>query len=65
MENTFYPETPREALAGIFDRLRARYTLAYSPGEDARDPGYHTITVHLASGSKQNYTIRSRAGYWR
>ena len=60
------PNAPREALLGIFDRLRGRYTLAYSPAEDARGPGFHAISVRIAGVAAGKHTVvRARSGYWR
>ena len=43
--------------------IRNRYTLAYTPVDQALDGRYRTIRVRV-SGSRGPFSVRTRAGYW-
>jgi len=47
------------ALAAIGLQVRSAYILSYAP--DSRDPGYHTVSVEVASPGAKVY---ARPGYW-
>jgi len=50
----------RDAFAGIADELGHQYTIAYRPGNRARDGKWRTLEVKV---DREELTVRSRRGY--
>ena len=57
---------PEESLAGMIERIRARYSMQYAAPDSA--PGtWHRITVDLiphARAAHPSAIVRARAGYY-
>jgi VWFA-related protein len=60
----YFPESVDQVASVTIDlarRIRAQYTIAYTPTNQALDGSYRTIRV-TASGAER-YTVKTRAGY--